>query len=354
MDVFARSRRLLVRGAIIIVLFTSGSAAAKHKAPSPPPGVAAPTFAPIPLRVDLDARKVALGKRLFSDGQLSKDGTVSCASCHDLSRGGADGRKVSVGVGGALGAINAPTVLNSGYNFRQFWDGRADTLEAQIDGPIQNPAEMASDWNGVVKKLQASSSYAKEFAVYPDGITPANVKDAIATFERALITPDSRFDRFLRGQEEALSADEQAGYDLFVSLGCAECHNGINLGGASFQRFGRIGMPPFLRPGRTVTKADLGRYSLTKNESDLYRFKVPTLRNVALTAPYFHDGSATNLHDAIVTMARVQLGTTLSDDDVALLARFLSTLTGQPPHVAGDAPAARPGRRHQGRHAIRH
>jgi cytochrome c peroxidase len=354
MDALARPRSLLANGAVIVVLFTSGSAVAKHQAPSPPPGVAAPAFAPLPLRVDLDARKVALGKRLFSDGQLSKDGKVSCASCHDLSRGGTDGRQVSVGVGGALGGINAPTVLNSSYNFRQFWDGRADTLESQIDGPIQNPAEMASDWPSVIKKLQASSSYPKAFAIYPDGITPANVKDAIATFERALITPDSRFDRFLRGQEEALSTDEQAGYDLFVSLGCAECHGGINLGGTSFQRFGRIGMPPFLRPGRTVTKADLGRYSLTKNESDLYRFKVPTLRNVALTAPYFHDGSATNLPDAITTMARVQLGTTLGKDDVDLLARFLSSLTGQPPRaLAGGGPAAPSGRRHQGRAAPR-
>jgi cytochrome c peroxidase len=352
MDAFARPRRLLANGAVmVVVLFTSGSATAKHKAP--PPGVAAPAFAPIPQRVELDARKVALGKRLFSDGQLSKDGKVSCASCHDLSRGGVDGRKVSVGVGGALGAINAPTVLNSGYNFRQFWDGRADTLEAQVDGPIQNPAEMASDWDSVIKKLQANAAYAKAFTIYPDGVTPANVKDAIATFERALITPDSRFDRFLRGQEEALSSDEQAGYDLFVSLGCAECHNGINLGGTSFQRFGRVGMPPFLRQGRPVTKADLGRYGLTKNESDLYRFKVPTLRNVALTAPYFHDGSAANLHDAIVTMARVQLGTTLPDDDVNLLARFLAALTGQPPRAAGGAPEPQPARRRQGRPALR-
>jgi len=255
-------------------------------------------------------------------------------------------------VGGALGAINAPTVLNSGYNFRQFWDGRADTLEAQIDGPVQNPTEMASDWAGVIKKLQASPAYAKAFAIYPDGITAANVKDAIATFERALTTPDSRFDRFLRGREEALSSNEQAGYDLFVSLGCAECHNGINLGGTSFQRFGRIGMPPFLRQGRPVTKADLGRFSLTKNEADLYRFKVPTLRNVALTAPYFHDGSAANLHDAIITMARVQLGTTLSNDDVDLLVQFLGTLTGESPRAAG-APAGQPGRRHQGRAAPR-
>lgn len=353
MDALAHARRRLAHGAAIVVLLTAGSAGAKHKQPSPPQGVAAPAFAPIPLQVDLDARKVALGKRLFSDGQLSKDGTVSCASCHDLNRGGVDGRKVSVGVGGALGAINAPTVLNSGYNFRQFWDGRADTLEAQIDGPVQNPAEMASTWDGVIKKLRADQTYAKAFAVYPDGITPANVKDAIATFERALFTPDARFDRFLRGQEEALSSEEQAGYDLFVSLGCAECHNGINLGGTSFQRFGRIGMPPFLQPGHTVTKADLGRYGLTKNEGDLYRFKVPTLRNVALTAPYFHDGSATNLHEAIVTMARVQLGTTLSKDDVDLLARFLGTLTGEPPRAAGSVPAARPGRRHQGRPASR-
>jgi cytochrome c peroxidase len=227
MDALALPHRLLANGLVIVVLFTSRSASAEHKPPSPPPDVAALAFAPIPLRVDLDADKVALGKRLFSDGQLSKDGKVSCASCHDLSRGGTDGLKVSVGVGGALGAINTPTVLNSGYNFRQFWDGRADTLEAQIDGPIQNPVEMASDWDSVIKKLHASPTYAKAFTIYPDGVTSANVKNAIATFERALITPESRFDRFLRGQDKALSSNEQAGYDLFVSIGCAECHNGI-------------------------------------------------------------------------------------------------------------------------------
>jgi cytochrome c peroxidase len=356
MHAFASARRLLSSTTLIIVLCSAGAAAAKHSPPAPPPGVALPSFVPIPARVELDARKVALGKRLFSDGQLSKDGRVSCASCHDLSHGGMDGRKVSVGVGGALGSINAPTVLNSAYNFRQFWDGRAGTLEAQIDGPIQNPAEMASDWDSIIKKLAANAAYVRAFAIYPDGITPTNIRDAIATFERALITPDAPFDRFLRGQESALSSEEQAGYDLFVSLGCAECHAGINLGGSSFQRFGRIGMQPFLRPGRAVTKADLGRYSLTKNESDLYRFKVPTLRNVALTAPYFHDGSAANLREAIVTMAQVQLGTILAKDDVDLLARFLGTLTGQPPRAAAGAPApaAQPARRRQGRHVLRH
>jgi cytochrome c peroxidase len=349
----ATGRRLLLGAALTVVLTAAAPARAADKSPGAAAAASPPSFEPIPTRVELDARKVALGRRLFSDGQLSRDGHVSCASCHDLNRGGMDGRKVSVGVGGALGGINAPTVFNSAFNFRQFWDGRADTLEAQIDGPVTNPAEMASDWNSVIKKLRADTSYVSAFAVYPDGITAANVKDAIATFERALITPDSPFDRFLRGQRTALSGQEQAGYELFVSLGCAECHNGINLGGTSFQRFGRIGMPPFLRPGRTVTKADLGRYGLTKNEADLYRFKVPTLRNVALTAPYFHDGSASTLREAIVTMAQVQLGTILDREDVDLLARFLTTLTGQPPRAAGAAPApARPGR-HQGRRAAR-
>jgi cytochrome c peroxidase len=356
MDAFACGRRLALGASLTVALAAAPALANGKSHPAPPPAAAAPggppTFVPIPERVDLDQRKVALGRRLFSDGQLSKDGRVSCASCHDLGHGGMDGRRVSVGVGGALGGINAPTVLNSAYNFRQFWDGRADTLESQIDGPVQNPAEMASDWPAVVKKLQTDASYAKAFAVYPDGITAANIKNAIATFERALITPDAPFDRFLRGQRAALDAQEQAGYELFVSLGCSECHNGINLGGSSFQRFGRIGMPPFLRPGHTVTRADLGRYSLTKNESDLYRFKVPTLRNVALTAPYFHDGSATTLREAIVTMAQVQLGTILDKDDVDLLARFLGSLTGQPPRAAGAAPG-QPAGRHQGRRAAR-
>jgi cytochrome c peroxidase len=284
---------------------------------------------PIPARVELDAREVALGAALFHDPRLSKDDSISCASCHPLALGGTDRRARSVGVGGALGGINTPTVLNSGFWLAQFWDGRAPTLEAQVDGPTQHPAEMASSWPQILDKLGRDPALVAKFdAIYPDGLSAANVRAAIATFERSLITPNSRFDRWLCGEATALSEREQHGYQLFKAFGCISCHHGVGVGGNMFQRFG-VARDYFA--GRELTSADLGRFAVTRDPNDKHVFKVPSLRNVALTAPYFHDGSAATLHDAVTTMGRVQLGRKLADRDVESLVAFLGTLTGELP-----------------------
>jgi len=283
---------------------------------------------PLPLAVKLDKRKVSLGQRLFNDPKLSVDGTISCAHCHNLATGGVDRQTHSRGIGGREGGINAPTVFNSGFNFRQFWNGRAETLEDQIDGPLQHPAEMGSTWPLAISALSGEQSYRAEFsAIYSDGIQPHNVKDAIATFERSLITPNSRFDRFLRGDKAALNDEEQAGYRLFKQLGCISCHQGMNIGGNMYQKLGI--MEDYFAARGDLTEADQGRYSVTKQAKDLHFFKVPSLRNVALTPPYFHDGSAKRLEDAVKVMGRFQLGTKLDEREVAKLVAFLRTLTGE-------------------------
>lgn len=293
---------------------------------SAPAAFAFDAVAPLPAAPDLPHDKVMLGQRLFHDPRLSRDDSIACASCHDLARGGVDRRKVSLGVDGAVGGINAPTVFNSGFSFVQFWDGRAATLEEQVAGPIHNPVEMASNWTQVLAKLGADVDYRAAFAaLYPDGLSAANVADAIAAFERTLVTPDSPFDRYLRGEAEALTPLAARGYRRFRELGCASCHQGMLLGGNMFQKFG------VLRDyfaGRAVKPADLGRYNVTGREEDRHVFKVPSLRNVALTAPYFHDASATTLEEAVTVMARYQLGLKLPDEDVAALTAFLRSLTG--------------------------
>lgn len=285
-------------------------------------------IAPIPIDIKLAPDRVALGKRLFHEPQLSGDDTVACANCHGLDRGGADRAAHSFGVGGREGAINAPTVFNSGFNFRQFWDGRAATLEEQIDGPIHDQAEMASNWPQVLGKLRRDGAYRKAFdASYPDGITADNVKDAIATFERSLYTPNSRFDRYLRGDRAALSEDEQVGYRLFKELGCVSCHQGVNVGGNLYEKMGV--MEDYFVARGNVTRADLGRYNQTGIEEQRFEFKVPSLRNIALTAPYFHDGSAETLEQAVRLMAKHQLGVELGEERQRLVAAFLRTLTGE-------------------------
>jgi cytochrome c peroxidase len=282
---------------------------------------------PIPTGDDLDENKVKLGESLFNDRQLSHDNTVSCSSCHSLTTAGSDTRPRSIGINGQLGQINAPTVFNSGFNFKQFWDGRAATLEDQIDGPVQATDEMGSTWPDVLAKLAKSAVYASSFkSLYPDGIQINNVKDAIATFERSLSTPNSRFDRYLRGDQTALDTEEKRGYQIFKSYGCISCHQGVNVGGNMFQTFGV--MADYFADRGHVTKQDLGRYNVTGDENDRHVFKVPSLRNVELTAPYFHDGSAATLEDAVKVMGKYQLGRSLSEEETAALVKFLKTLTG--------------------------
>jgi cytochrome c peroxidase len=283
-------------------------------------------ISPIPLTVDLDARKVALGSVLFADPQLSHDDTVACATCHHLDTGGVDHLAHSVGINGAVGGRNAPTVFNSGLNFRQFWDGRAPTLEDQIDGPTAAPREMGSTWTEIIRKLDASPAYVTSFTgLYGGGITSTAVKDAIATFERSLNTPNSRFDQFLRGDATAITRAEADGYAEFKSFGCVSCHQGTNVGGNMYQRFGVMEQ---LGPSTSLA-ADPGRFKVTGDERDLHTFKVPSLRNVALTAPYFHDGSVTTLEGAVVIMGRYQLGRQLTSAEVEPLVAFLKTLTGE-------------------------
>ena len=280
----------------------------------------------------LDPERVALGAKLFHDTRLSADLSLACVSCHDLTRGGVDGRQFSIGVGGALGGINAPTVLNSGYSLAQFWDGRAATLEEQAAGPIQNPIEMAANWPQVLARLEQDSALKVAFKRnYLDGLTAGNVLDALATFERSLVTVNSRFDRYLRGEKDILTGLEIDGYRRFREYGCTSCHQGALVGGNMYQKFGVLGD---YFAGRPTTKEDLGRFNVTRREEDRHVFKVPGLRNVALTAPYFHDGSAPTLDQAVIVMGRYQLGRDLSAEDVEAIVAFLNTLSGDLPAEA--------------------
>ena len=290
---------------------------------------------PLVAAQNLDARKVDLGRRLFQDPVLSHDGTISCASCHNLASGGTDGRPRAVGIGGAEGKINTPTIYNAAVNLAQFWDGRSPSLEDQAGGPIVNPAEMGASWMDVLIHLH-DSPYKSEFEkIYGSGPTESSVRDVIATFERSLITTGSRFDRWLMGDDRALSTDEKSGYALFKSYGCSSCHQGRNVGGNMFQRFGFFGNW-FEERGRPAESADLGRFNVTGRDSDRDVFKVPSLRLAVLTPPYFHDGSVETLEEAVHLMARYQLGREISSDDVALIVCFLRTLPGK--LVSGETP----------------
>lgn len=283
---------------------------------------------PIPLDLQVPPTKAALGERLFHDPALSKDNTVACATCHPLTAAGADRLKVSKGVEGRLGRRNAPTVFNAALNFAQFWDARAATLEAQVSGPLTNPDEMGSSWAEVTARLKARADYREAFdAIYANGITADNIADAIANFERTLVTPNARFDRYLRGEPDALTPLEIKGYARFKALGCASCHQGVNIGGNLVQRFGV--MDPGMKYMPEYARADRGLAELTGREEDRYVFKVPSLRNVAVTAPYFHTGAIKELDEAVAIMGRVQLGRELSTEDRALIVAFLRSLTGR-------------------------
>ncbi|MEG3640029.1 cytochrome-c peroxidase [Magnetococcus sp. PR-3] len=290
---------------------------------------------PIPLHMGaLDPEMVALGERLFHDTRLSKDGTLSCASCHPVDDGGMDGTQVSVGINGQKGGINAPTVLNAGYNLAQFWDGRAASLEAQAVGPVTNPIEMGASWEGVFKRLGQDKALVKTFRVlFPkQGMTKASIAQAIATYERTLITPNAPFDQYLRGDKNAVTQDVKEGYQLFKSYGCVACHQGINVGGNMYQTFGLFG-DYFKTRDFPVSVSDFGRFNVTGQEEDRYAFKVPSLRNIGLTAPYFHDGTVNSLDLAVQIMARYQLGRRLNEDQVLKIVAFLHSLTGTQPEA---------------------
>lgn len=291
-------------------------------------GPIAPLPATPPSMPNTDPRKVRLGEKMFHDLRLSGDNTISCASCHNLSSGGADGMKKPVGIGGAHGTVNTPTVFNSTYNFTQFWDGRAESLEEQASGPVHNPVEMGSNWKQVLSKLKRDKNIKEAFlTLYPDGITSDNIVDAIATFERTLVTVDAPFDRYLKGDKTAISPQAANGYELFQSYGCASCHQGVSVGGNMYQTMGAMG--DYFGDRGDVKDSDLGRYQVTQREADRYVFKVPSLRVVARTAPYFHDGTAQTLEDAVRYMAKYQLGRDIPNQDINAIVAFLKSLAGK-------------------------
>lgn len=280
---------------------------------------------PIPQQVPLHIGKIALGRSLFNDPRLSANNTLSCSSCHNLESAGADTESGSIGITGEPTPINSPTVFNSGLNAFQFWDGRAPDLETQAGGPIHAPGEMGSNWQQVIQKLSRDSQYVEQFnSIYSDGIKPENIADSIATFERSLIRPDAPFDRYLRGESGAISSAAVAGYSMFKSFGCASCHQGVNVGGNVYQKLGVI--EPYFLPTDT-NKHDQGRFNVTSREQDRHVFKVPSLRNVARTAPYLHDGSVPVLEEVIVLMAFHQLGRHVNKIEIESLKAFLHSLT---------------------------
>lgn len=277
---------------------------------------------PIPNNVDVHKQKAKLGEKLFNDKRLSLDNSISCASCHILNEGGDDNSVVAIGIDGKQGDINTPTVLNSVFNFRQFWDGRAKSLKDQALGPIENPIEMASDFNVLIKKLE-NTEYKELFdEVFKDGITKENIVDAIAEHEKTLITPNSLFDRYLNGDENAITKKQKKGYELFKNKGCIACHNGVSVGGNLYSKFG------IMEDAKSI---NLGRYNLTKKEKDKYYFKVSTLRNVEYTAPYFHDGRTYSLSAAVKIMALYQVGRPMSEEEISSIVSFLKSLSGELP-----------------------
>jgi cytochrome c peroxidase len=281
---------------------------------------------PITPAANINLGMVDLGKKLYFDPRLSKSGFISCNSCHNLSMGGTDNIPTSIGDRWQQGPINAPTVLNSSLNLAQFWDGRAADLKAQAGGPIANPGEMGFTHTLAVSVLESIPAYVREFKQVfgKDKIDIDQVTLAIAEFEKTLVTPNSRFDQYLLGKQDALTAEEKAGYKLFKDSGCTACHNGPAVGGNSYQKMGLVA------PYKSSSKAE-GRVAVTGKDADRFNFKVPTLRNVEMTYPYFHDGAANTLPEAVDTMGRIQLGKKFSKDENAKIVAFLKTLTGDQP-----------------------
>ncbi len=277
--------------------------------------------------------KVELGKMLFFDPRLSASHAISCNSCHNVGLGGVDVEEKSLGHHWQKGGRNSPTVFNAVFNTAQFWDGRAKDLEEQAGGPMVNPIEMASPKAHVAEQLAAIPGYVTAFKTAfpgePAPVTLVNAQKAIAVFEATLITPNAPFDRYLKGDASALSAAQKEGLQLFMNKGCAACHNGINVGGGRYAPFGIVEKPG----AELLPPADKGRFMVTKTTGDEYVFKVPTLRNITLTAPYFHSGRAWDLSQAVGVMAASQIGIPVNADETANIVAFLGSLTGDQPVI---------------------
>lgn len=302
-----------------------------------------PEQAPVPANNPMNPAKITLGRQLYFDPRISRTGTVSCNSCHNVMAGGDDNRDFSMGIEGKLGGRSAPTVWNSAFMTVQFWDGRAPSLEEQAKGPMTNAVEMGmSSHTLVIDRLKAIPGYVTAFKAAFGGSSPVtldNAVKAIASYERTLITPNSPYDRFIKGDKKAMSAGAQRGMKLVQDLGCIACHQGPNLAGPAalpmgtgfFQKFPAV-------PDAEIEKKygftkDPGRMEVTKKEADRNMWRVPTWRNVALTAPYFHNGSVKTLEEAVKIMAKLQLGKVPADAEVKDIVEFLNALTGEFPKL---------------------
>lgn len=276
----------------------------------------------LPEHIKVDEKKAALGQELFFETMLSRDKTISCATCHLLQDGGDDNLPFSFGIKGEEGDINAPTIYNAVFNFRQFWDGRAQNLQEQAVEPIENPIEMDYSVKELISRLEKTPYRLQFKTIYKDGITKENISNALAEYEKTLITPNAPFDRYLKGDKQAITQQQKEGYELFKAKGCIACHHGINIGGNLYNKFGIY---------QESNSSNLGRYNVTHKERDKYYFKVPSLRNIAKTAPYFHDGRTSSLRVAVLTMAKYQLGRKITPQEVDKIVAFLKSLNGELP-----------------------
>jgi len=283
---------------------------------------------PLPLTVQFDVARAALGELLFAEPRLSGDGKIACTDCHHQQHGWADDQPHTFVSGRPESTVNVPTMYNVRFLYKLSWGGKYESLESHIDALMKNPKVMASSWELATQHLSQVQSYRAKFAaVFADGLTASNVRQTILEYERSLVTPNAPFDRYLRGNNQAVSTEVKQGFAMFKSYGCSSCHQGVAIGGNVFERFGVL--RDFFADRGHFDNADLGRFNVTQQDQDRFVFRVPSLRNVALTAPYFHDGSAATLEDAVKTMASYQLGRDLEDADRTALVAFLRSLTGE-------------------------
>ncbi len=312
---------------VLLLLVWSNTALATNKSVATHSKFSKEPIQPIPLHVDYDKQKASLGESLFFDTRLSKNNSISCASCHHLESGGDDNKKLGLSLSSKHHVLNTPSIFNVQFNFKQNWNGTANTLDEQIENVINSHHEFNNTWEVIVSRLSDDTTLKKDFnKIYKSGVTKENIISALVEFEKTLFTPNSRFDRYLRGEID-LTKKEKQGYALFKSLGCTSCHQGINVGGNIFQKFGVF--YNYLAEQGNIQKTDYGRYNITQRPLDKFVFRVPPLRNIAVTAPYLHNGSAKTLEDAIRIMGSTQLGRELNDDTVSLIKTFLNTLTGE-------------------------